>query len=151
MSKQTLADNNRIWIYQTNRAVSQEEQIEIAPELDAFIAEWATHGTKIAGGYTWFNPYILIIGVDEQIAIPSGCSLDTSNRFMAQLGAKFNIDFFVRMKSVVLIDGEWKQLNFADVNKLQHIKIVDTTIQNWGEFQQKGITEPKSSGLSALF
>ena len=151
MSNYPISKGNRIWIYQTNRPINELEQEKINPELDAFIAEWATHGTQLSGGYQWINPYILILGVDEKAVMPSGCSIDSSGRFLRELGAKYTIDFFVRMKSVILHNEEWKQVDFNAVGELNDIKVVDTTITDWNDFLEKGIVAPAESGLVSLF
>jgi hypothetical protein len=153
MTHSGIQDNYKIWMFQTNRPVYQEEQTKLSPELNAFIEEWAAHGTSIVGAFEWINPFILVIGVDETVAAPGGCSLDAETRFLKQLGAQHSIDFFVRMKVVALDNNEWKQLSFEEVVHAApgKIQIVDTTINNWADFKQKGIVAPNVSGLSTLF
>ena len=153
MNDFSLQPHYRVWFYQTNQFISAAKQNELDAELKPFIAEWATHGTQLQAGYEWVNPFLLAIGVDEQAVSPSGCSIDSCVRFLQELGKKHQIDFFVRLKSIVYINNEWKQLEFSEVTESipNGIKLVDITVFRWKDFLEKGIVAPEKSGLASLF
>src|SRR5690606_19777140 len=89
---------NKIWIYQADRFLSDKEVDEIAIELSAFVAAWTAHGSALAGkGYIKYNLF-LILEVDETQAGVTGCSVDSSVRFIKALEQKFSVNFFDRMK-----------------------------------------------------
>ncbi|NGM60568.1 ABC transporter ATPase [Sphingobacterium sp. SGG-5] len=89
---------NKIWIYQADRFLSDKEVEEIAAELSTFVADWAAHGSALAGkGYINYNLF-LILEVDETQADVTGCSIDSSVRFIKALEQKFSVNFFDRMK-----------------------------------------------------
>lgn len=118
-----LAPHSRIWIFQANRFLSTEEVEAIQAELKPFIAEWASHGEELFGDFSVENELFLIIGADEQRSLPSGCSIDTLTHKIQELGDKFSIDFFDRLKIAyedastkihLVTMGEFKQLMSSD-------------------------------------
>ena len=44
---ESLPEESRIWIYQSNRKFSDEEMAEIETALQAFLQNWAAHGTSL--------------------------------------------------------------------------------------------------------
>jgi len=89
---------NKIWIYQADRFLSDKEVEEISASLHAFVETWAAHGSALAGkGYIKYNLF-LILEVDETQAGVTGCSIDSSVRFIKELEQKFDVNFFDRMK-----------------------------------------------------
>lgn len=150
--EQNLSPDSRIWFYQTNRELSESEIQSLSVELKEFMKTWAAHGSGLYGDFTFFNPFILTVAVDDSKVPPSGCSIDAFVRFLTNLGAKYNVDFFVRMKTVALVDGEWRQLEFDKVALVKNnVQIVDTTITVLSDFNLKGIAVPQHSGLKSLF
>ncbi len=150
--EQNLSPDSRIWFYQTNRELNESEIQSLSIELKEFMKTWAAHGSGLYGDFTFFNPFLLIVAVDDSKVPPSGCSIDAFVRFLTSLGAKYNIDFFVRMKTVALVDGQWKQLDFDEVALVKNdVQIVDTTVSSLHDFNLKGLVKPELSGLSPLF
>lgn len=150
--EQNLSPDSRIWFYQTNRELGESEIQDLSRELKEFMKTWAAHGTGLYGDFTFFNPFLLIVAVDDSKVPPSGCSIDSFVRFLTSLGAKYDIDFFVRMKTVAIVDGEWMQLGFSEASLIKsNLQIVDTTVKDIQDFKLKGLMKPESSGLSPLF
>src|SRR5690606_12771664 len=89
---------NRVWIYQADRFLSDEEVTRMSASLNDFISQWAAHGNALAArGYIKYNLF-LILEVDERQASASGCSIDSSVRFIKSLEQAFGVGFFDRMK-----------------------------------------------------
>lgn len=149
---QALSEDSRIWIYQTNRALSDKEMVQLSGELNQFIANWAAHGSGLFADFSFFSPYTLIVAVDETKVPPSGCSIDALVRFLTNLGQQFNLDFFVRMKAVVFDEGQWKQQAFHEVDaQKQSLLIIDPTVATLHDFYSSGVISPLNSGLKTLF
>lgn len=149
---QPLSEDSRIWIYQTNRALSDKEKVQLSGELNQFIANWAAHGNGLFADFSFFSPYTLIVAVDDTKVPPSGCSIDALVRFLMKLGEKYQLDFFVRMKAVVLANAEWIQVDFAEVNVQDNsVLLVDPTIGYLKDFRLSGLVNPLKSGIKELF
>ena len=88
----------RVWVYQSNSVLSDAEVNAIKTEGAHFISNWAAHGASLKASFDiLFNRFILI-SVDEQQAMASGCSIDKSVKFVKELEQKFSLNLFDRMQ-----------------------------------------------------
>jgi hypothetical protein len=110
--------SSRVWLYQTNRAIAFEEQEILQSHLNEFAANWKAHGKNLEAKFWFHNPYLLICEVDESLWGASGCSIDAKVHFLKELGIRYDIDFFVRMKTIVEIEDTYKQMNFKEVKNI---------------------------------
>ncbi|UKN01257.1 ABC transporter ATPase [Paracrocinitomix mangrovi] len=93
-----LPKHARTWIFQSNRKLNQEEVEYLNKELGAFVKEWAAHGNDLYGQFEVIYDLFILIAVDENRAPASGCSIDTLNRKIQELGDKLNVNFFDRLQ-----------------------------------------------------
>lgn len=92
-----LPDTARIWVYIANRPLSNEEVEEARMLLGHFLNDWTAHGAALTAAANVFYNRFIVISVDEEKALASGCSIDKSVHFMKSLGETLNVDFFDRM------------------------------------------------------
>ena len=92
----SINDHAKIWIYQADRLINTEEKTVIREQLDVFLGQWAAHGSALQAAGDVLYDHFLIICVDESVQIPGGCSIDSSVRFVQELGQRMNLDFFQR-------------------------------------------------------
>lgn len=98
---------SRVWIYQADRFLEESEFKEIEKLSAEFVASWTAHGKPLAGKITVVDKLFLVVEVDEAVASVTGCSIDKSVHFIKELGEKFGVDFFDRLR-VAYIDEEGK-------------------------------------------
>jgi hypothetical protein len=92
----SFSKESRVWIYQASRLLSLSEALEAEELVNKFSAEWQSHGADVDAYGSLFFGQFLILMADETRAGVSGCSTDSSVRFVKELGQQFNIDFFDR-------------------------------------------------------
>ena len=93
-----MPSDARVWVYQNNTLLSDVEVNAITNEGVHFISDWAAHGASLKASFdVLFNRFI-VIAVDEQQAMASGCSIDKSVKFVKELENKFNLNLFDRMQ-----------------------------------------------------
>lgn len=92
-----LADDSRIWIFQANRKFSTEEKDIIISKLKNFIADWNAHGAALLADFELPYDQFIVVGVDENQAAASGCSIDKLTKIMRELDAEYNFEFLNRM------------------------------------------------------
>ena len=93
----TLPEESKIWIYQSNRKFSDEEIQEIEEELKIFLDNWSSHGQSLEASFiTRYNRFI-IIAVNQNIQSATGCSIDASVQFIQSLEQKYNVDLLDKM------------------------------------------------------
>ncbi len=94
-------DDSRVWLYTANRAITPTEAHFIQENLEHFVSSWKAHSTPLKAKACMLNEYIIAFVVDQTSANASGCSVDSSVRFIKELGKELNIDFFNRLNVVV--------------------------------------------------
>jgi len=100
-----ISENAKVWIYQANRLFSTDEEKTIQNMLNDFTTEWQAHGHALAAlGEIYYQQFI-VLSVDEQLTGASGCSIDKSVNLMKEIGNKFNLDLFDRLR-IAYISGE---------------------------------------------
>jgi hypothetical protein len=90
----------RVWVYQSNRILTDLDKQTILTASKQFVSEWAAHGTSLQSDVEIISDYFLVLAVDENIASASGCSIDSSVKFVKAIGKELNIDFFSRFSSI---------------------------------------------------
>ncbi len=91
-----LEPTSRVWIFASERELSYEELDVIREKLYPFLEEWTSHSKELLTYGNIFHRRFLAIFVDESMAPASGCSIDTSSRFVQNLGNLIGVDFFQR-------------------------------------------------------
>lgn len=113
---ESMPDNSRVWMYQSNRKLDEVESEELYRFLRNSIGNWVTHGMPMKGSFRLLHNRILLIAADQDFQSPSGCSIDSSTRWLKELGSSLNVDFFDRSIGY-LIDGELQFMAFFDAKK----------------------------------
>ena len=91
-----FSENSRVWIYQSDKQLTEEQTAQIQQHLNAFTTQWTAHNNQLkAKAEVRYNRFLILI-VDETQAGASGCSIDKSVHFMQQLEQKFGINLFDR-------------------------------------------------------
>ena len=109
-----LPNNSRVWIYQADREFTVKEIAIISEQAEAFINSWTRHGDDLKGSFTIKYNQFLILAVDESFNNVSGCSIDSSVRFVQQLENDLNIDLMDKMN-----------VTFKDNNHINLVKLAD--------------------------
>lgn len=94
---ESLPDDSKIWIYQSNRKFSDIEIQEIEEELKIFLDNWTAHGQHLeASIVTRYNRFI-IIAVNQEVQAATGCSIDASVQLIQTFEQKYNVDLLDKM------------------------------------------------------
>ena len=94
----SFLDSSRVWIYQSNRNLTDEEVNTIKDKTTIFLNDWKAHGTALKAAADILYNRFLIIMVDEHTANATGCSIDSSVHFVQSLQEKYQLDFFDRLQ-----------------------------------------------------
>ncbi len=142
-----LSSDSKVWVYQVNRPFSELEKGQISDRFKDFVASWAAHGSKLLADATIIDNYFVVLSVDEKVAMASGCSIDTSVKFIKQIGLQFNIDFFNRLKLVVQKEGETKMVDFSDLIEYENWNIYNTLVNTVEQLNTSFLIPVKESEL----
>lgn len=102
---ETLPDTARIWIFQSERKLQPNEIHTISESLKTFTNQWTAHNQTLGASFTILYDQFIVLAVNEQINQASGCSIDSSVRFLKTLSEQIGADFFDRNQVAFLING----------------------------------------------
>lgn len=101
----TLREDSRIWIYQSDRKFTDEEVAQIEDELKSFLENWAAHGSGLEASYQLKYNRFIIIAINQDTQAATGCSIDASVHFIQQLEQKYKVELLDKM-NVTYRNGE---------------------------------------------
>lgn len=96
----------RIWIYQSNRKLSEQEVADIHDILMQFVEQWAAHSTPLKASFEIKYERFIILAVDATYHAASGCSIDASVKMIQEIEQKYEIDLLDKM-NVTFRTGEF--------------------------------------------
>lgn len=95
---QHMPSNARVWVYQSNTLLSEAEVNTILQKGKRFIESWTAHGASLNASFDVMYNRFIVIAVDEQQAIASGCSIDKSLAFIKSLEQECKLQLLDRMQ-----------------------------------------------------
>ena len=148
----SLPDTARVWVYQSDRSFNESELKVIKEEATEFINSWTRHGDDLKGGYTVLYNQFLILAIDESFANASGCSIDSSVRFIKKLETELKVDLMNKL-NISFKDGENINIvsladfqSYAKAGKISSETIVfNNMVQTKGEIATKWEVPAKDS------
>ena len=153
-----FSEQSRVWIYQSDKELYDEQAKQLLGQLHDFAAEWTAHNHQLkAKAEVRYNRFLILI-VDESQAGASGCSIDKSVNFMKKLEQQFGISLFDRF-NFAYREGE-KVLSaprheFEEMLKNKRINtdtiVFNNLVQNLTELENKWEVPFKDSWHQQLF
>jgi hypothetical protein len=119
-------DSTKVWIYQSDRRLTSDEQTFIQNNLNQFVTQWKSHGTDVNGTGLILHHRFIVLMVD----VASGCSIDKSVHFIKNIGSNINADFFNRMLITYIDkDGNHQTVELHELeSKYKQLEIDDETL-----------------------
>jgi hypothetical protein len=132
-SFESFSDDARVWLYQSDRPLDQNEIAQIKEDLSGFTNEWAAHGNKLIAKADVINPYFISFVVQDNETLPSGCSIDSSVNFIKNIERKYKVDFFNRLNVYVQKDQQIEKKHFSDLANMDPtIFVFDALVDRLG-------------------
>ena len=153
-----FSEQSRVWIYQSDRELYEDEVKQLLEILNKFAAEWTAHNHQLkAKAEIRYNRFLILI-VDESQAGASGCSIDKSVNFIKRLEQEFGINLLDRF-NLAFREGE-KVLSaprdeFEDLLRSGKINsntiVYNNLVQNLEQLETKWEVPFKDSWHNQLF
>lgn len=148
----------RLWVYAAPRAFTAAELAAIQQTAPAFMNQWATHGTPLQASYQVLENQFLVLAVDEAVQNASGCSIDSSVKFVRKLEEQFGLNLTERSLVYFSIDGEIKAFPLTEIKqqaesgKISPASIyINTLVATKEELRQKWHLAAGESWLKRYF
>lgn len=104
----------RVLIYPASRPFLPKESKKITEKLYDFLGTWVAHGKPLSASFKIEKNQFLVIAVDEEKEMASGCSIDTLGEAIRELDREYSLGFFDRMKASYVENGEVKTLKLGE-------------------------------------
>ena len=135
--------NNKVWSFTINRSLSETELKNLLYEGQKFASEWTAHEQKLEASFEILSGKIIVVKVNEDFNVASGCSIDKLTRFMKLAGASYNFEPLNRLMVAIKKEGEIEVLPSSKIKDLLQQKIIsentivyNTSIANEAEYAQ---------------
>lgn len=113
-----LHNESKVWIYTSDRELTAVEVDLLQKEANTFVKDWAAHGAGLKARALVYKNRFLILAVDETNVHASGCSIDSSVKFIKTIGNQLNVNFFDRMN--LMVDNGSDSLQSVHISDLKN-------------------------------
>jgi hypothetical protein len=120
-----FADSSRVWIYQSSRLFLMSEAFEMEDMLNAFVANWKSHGDEVKGYANLFFGQFIVLMADESATGVSGCSTDSSVRLIKEIEQKFNVQLFERQTLAFIVKDKIQLLPLSQLSYAVENNFID--------------------------
>lgn len=131
----------RVIIYPASRPLETKEAKAITEKLFDFLSTWAAHGKPLSSSFKIEKNQFIIICVDEEKEMASGCSIDALGKVIHEIDEEYHLGLFDRMKACYIEDGQVRTLKLIDFkNKVRNgdiskdIQVFDFSKNSYLEF-----------------
>ena len=105
---------SKLWIFMSEEPFTDETMYLIRSDLKIHMDSWHAHGQSLtADSSIEYNQFILI-AVDEKQVIASGCSIDSTFRFIMDLEKKYNLSLLNRNLLAYLENDQVKLISRSE-------------------------------------
>ena len=124
-----IANDSRIWIFQSNRIFSNYELEFLLKSISLFLNSWTAHGSQLNASFKIEYKTFIIIALDEKNSNATGCSIDKLVNFMKQIENEFSVRLLDRLDISYMLNDEIVIDRLHDFkNKILSKKIDKNTI-----------------------
>lgn len=113
-----LPEHSRVWVYQSNRHLTEEEVSSISEKTKVFLEQWTAHGTGLQAGYELKYNRFIVLAVNQDAQTATGCSIDSSVRFIQELENEYDIELLDKM-NVAFKQGDY--VNFKPLTDFKQM------------------------------
>lgn len=85
---ETLPDSARVWVFGSDKPLSDEGTKALLEGVDHHLANWKAHGEPLTVSREWRDGRFLVVAVDQTTTGATGCSIDGLFRVLQQLERK---------------------------------------------------------------
>ncbi|MCG8390978.1 MAG: hypothetical protein MJA30_35845 [Cytophagales bacterium] len=158
VSFENMPPESRAWVYQANRKLNPTEEDSIHQLAQEFLGSWAAHGAALRASFKIMHNQFLVILVDENHNMASGCSIDASVHFVQQLEHHLGLNFFDRTKVAFILNDEVFLESLNDLkNKVNEGTIRKNTltfnnlVRNKQELEEQWLVPAEQTWLGRYF
>ena len=151
-------EQSRVWIYQCSRLLSISEVLNAESRINDFVQSWTSHGIPVKGfGTILFGRFFVLIA-DESAHGVSGCSTDSSVRFIKELETIYGVQLFDRTQLCFIVKDTIQMLPLSQFTYAwdngfikKDTPYFNNTVSTLKELRSKWLIPTKQSWLASKF
>ena len=126
MTFEELSGTARLWVHVADRPLTADEQEGLELGLKDFLSGWSAHGTALVAAGAVLYGRVLVVGLDEERAGATGCSIDKLVGFVQAHGQDAGVDWFDRHQVLWRQpdESEWRSTRTAEFWALRKAGVV---------------------------
>lgn len=146
-----LADNARIWIFQSKIKLEDSVEIQLENTLKDFIHTWQAHGHDLLASCKIFHQRFIIVALDEASYQATGCSIDKLTHLMLEIEKNSGLSLMDRMQIAYESNGEVLSLPMSKFKALigndisENTMVFNNLVETKGDLFDKWNVELKNS------
>lgn len=145
---ENFSPSSRVWYYLADRSFDGTESDYIQSKLDEFVTvHWKSHGAKLDATGILLHNQLIALSVDDNSLGASGCSIDSSVKFIKDLGAELKVDFFNRMYVLISNGEETLRIHISDLANYKEWNLLNPIVSTVQDVQEKGLLSVSESEL----
>lgn len=153
-----MSSSSRVWVYQSDRAFSEQDKTLIISKLVAFCNQWHTHGSTMPSSFDIKYDQFIVLAVDESQLGASGCSIDSSVKVLREVENLLNVNLLDSGKIAYLTDEIVKVTFLPDIKK--HIlqgqlqkssKVFNPSVNKKADLENQWLIPAQESWLKRYF
>lgn len=132
-----LSDNAHVWIFGISPSLDPRQSELIRGRVDAFLEQWAAHGTPIRAAADVAEGSFLIVAADENCE-RSGCSIDRMFGTLKQLERELGVQILDSSRVFLRHGGRVQAVSRADFGKTatSDTPVFDVTAEQLGDIRR---------------
>lgn len=130
-----LIDESRVWIYASEQELTNDNEDYILNHISNHLKNWVAHQSPLKAGVKILENRFIVIALDENMNIASGCSIDALQQKLQQIEKDLSISLMNRLNLFCIIGG---MIECMPINRLvkevsRETLFYDLTIQRKSE------------------
>lgn len=126
---EVLSENTRVWIYQSDKPFADADIPTVRAKIQDFATQWVSHNDSLKAFGDLYHGRFIVLMVDETEGGASGCSIDSSVRFIQALGEEYGMDMFDRMNFTYKTEAGIKSAHREEFIELYRLGLItDETV-----------------------
>ena len=102
----TLPEQARIWVYASEKALTQNQQAYILNYISKHLKGWNAHKEPLTAGVTILENHFIVVGLDENKNGASGCSIDILQKTIQEIEKELTLSLMNRLNVFCKIEQE---------------------------------------------
>ena len=124
-----MAPTSRVWIYVSNKMLSDAQVSSLRDTLMQFVDQWKRHGEDLKASFEIRYNSFVVLAVDEDYKEISGCSIDASVNMIKALETQFDVDLTDKLNIPFRIGDHINVVPYTEFQKyVRQGKILPETI-----------------------